>query len=229
VSFRPLYSLAIVLARTNYSESDRILTLLTKDYGKIRAIAKGVRKERSKLAGGIELFTVSQIGFVPGKRELATIVSTRLSEHFTGFLNDLDRVNFAFAAIKIINRITAEAADESYFWLIRDLFAALNDEQISLPIINLWWTVNLSELTGHEINTVCLNNRNKFSVEKLYCFDVTKGGFRMDDTGVIRVDHIKLIRLAQVNSPKALMRVKGITGVVEEINSALNGFVEYHH
>ena len=51
---------AIVLRRTNYGEADRILNFLT-EQGVIAAIAKGVRKEKSKLAGAVELFTVSDI------------------------------------------------------------------------------------------------------------------------------------------------------------------------
>lgn len=46
---------AIVLRRTNYGESDRILNLLTPE-GKVSVIARGVRKEKSRLAGSIELF-----------------------------------------------------------------------------------------------------------------------------------------------------------------------------
>ena len=51
---------AIVLSRVKYQESDRILTLLTPE-GRFSAIARGVRKERSKLAGSIEPFTVSDV------------------------------------------------------------------------------------------------------------------------------------------------------------------------
>lgn len=43
---------AIILTRTDYGEADRIITLLTPGHGKLRLIAKGVRRIRSKLAGG---------------------------------------------------------------------------------------------------------------------------------------------------------------------------------
>lgn len=46
---------AVVLRRTNYGEADRILQLLTPD-GRRSVMARGVRKEKSKLAGGVELF-----------------------------------------------------------------------------------------------------------------------------------------------------------------------------
>ena len=51
---------AVVLRRTNYGEADRILQLLTPD-GRRSVMARGVRKEKSKLAGGIELFAVSDV------------------------------------------------------------------------------------------------------------------------------------------------------------------------
>ena len=51
---------AIVLRRTNYAEADRVLQLLTPK-GRRSVIAKGVRRERSKLAGGIELFAICDV------------------------------------------------------------------------------------------------------------------------------------------------------------------------
>ena len=55
---------AIVLRRTNYGEADRILTILTPEHGQQAVIARSVRKEKSKLAGGIELFAVCELGLV---------------------------------------------------------------------------------------------------------------------------------------------------------------------
>ncbi|MEK7561678.1 MAG: DNA repair protein RecO, partial [Patescibacteria group bacterium] len=72
----------IVLSRTDYGEADRILSFLTIDHGKVRAIAKGVRKSKSKLAGGIELFSVSDLTLIIGRGELNTLISTRLVRHY---------------------------------------------------------------------------------------------------------------------------------------------------
>jgi DNA repair protein RecO (recombination protein O) len=72
---------AVILTRTDYGEADRIMTFLTPELGKVRAMAKGVRKPKSKLAGGIELFSVSDITYIVGRSELQTLVSTRLDTH----------------------------------------------------------------------------------------------------------------------------------------------------
>ena len=78
---------AIVLRRTNFGEADRILTLLT-PLGQRGAMARGARREKSKLAGGIELFGVSDVVLQQGKIDLATLTSARLihflSECFSG-------------------------------------------------------------------------------------------------------------------------------------------------
>ena len=68
---------SIVLSRINYGDNDRIVTVITRDQGKIRLIAKGSRKLKSKLAAGIELFSVSEISFIKGKGDIDTLVSSR--------------------------------------------------------------------------------------------------------------------------------------------------------
>ena len=68
---------AIILRRTNYGEADRILNVLTPEHGKVSAIAKGVRKAKSKLAGGLELFAVSDITILKGKSDMGTFEAAR--------------------------------------------------------------------------------------------------------------------------------------------------------
>ena len=80
---------AIVLSRFNYGETDRILTVISPDLGKLRLIAKGSRAMKSKLAGGIELFTVNDIAFIRGRTEIATLVSSRMNENFKFILTDI--------------------------------------------------------------------------------------------------------------------------------------------
>src|SRR5258707_167240 len=58
---------AIVLRRTDFGEADRILTLFTPSYGKVRAIAKGARRTTSRLAGHLEPFTRTQLLLAPGR------------------------------------------------------------------------------------------------------------------------------------------------------------------
>ncbi|NBW29251.1 DNA repair protein RecO [bacterium] len=83
---------SIVLSRINYGDNDRIVTVITRDQGKIRLIAKGSRKLKSKLAAGIELFSVSEISFIKGKGDIDTLVSSRGIEYFINIQKDLDKI-----------------------------------------------------------------------------------------------------------------------------------------
>ena len=76
---------AIVLRRTNYGEADRILKLIT-PLGQRSAMAKAVRREKSKLAGGIELFAISDVTIQTGKGDLGVLTSARLI-HFYRAMN----------------------------------------------------------------------------------------------------------------------------------------------
>lgn len=99
---------AIVLGRTDYGEADRILTLLTPDQGKLRLLAKGVRRVKSKLAGGIELFSVSTITFVRGRGDIGALVSTRLNKHYGHIVQDLDRTMLGYELLKQLNKTTED-------------------------------------------------------------------------------------------------------------------------
>lgn len=226
---QPNHSLAIVLNRTNYSESDRIITFLTKDAGKVKAIAKGVRKERSKLAAGVELFSVSEVGFIYGRSELATLISSRLIKNYHHFLNDLDRVEFGFNSLKQVNRLIADEADSQYFNLTEQLLLALDNAKLALVIVALWWQVSLAQLTGHGLNLRKTIENQPFSNKQHYDFDKTHGGFLANSQGVFNANHIKLLKLAGKHLPQTLARVKGAEALAKDINKAINDFIDYYH
>ena len=72
---------AIVLRRTNYGEADRIVTLLT-PLGQRSVMARGVRREKSRLAGSIELFAVSDVVLRRGKGDLYVLTQARLENFY---------------------------------------------------------------------------------------------------------------------------------------------------
>lgn len=218
-----------MLFRTDYAESDRIVTFLTKDYGKVRAIVKGVRKERSKLAAGVELFCINEIGFIVGRGELATLVSSRLIKSYHHFLGDLNKVNFAYDCLKKLNKITAEAADSQYFELVEQLYAALDETDINLGITTLWWQVNLTKLTGHGLNLSQTVKGVKLGDNLMYTFDKKHGGFVEDSQGEFRPEHIKFLRLALGYLPRTLARVKGADVLASSLNRVMSRFSDYHH
>src|SRR5918996_3172321 len=71
----------VVLRSIKLGEADRILTIFTKNNGKVRAVAKGVRKTKSRFGGRLEPFTVVDLMFYRG-RSLDTITAASIIEPF---------------------------------------------------------------------------------------------------------------------------------------------------
>src|SRR6476620_6614066 len=103
-----LKTTGIILQRTAYGESDRIITFLTPDQGKVRAIAKGVRKQKSKMAGGLELFSISELQYIKGRGDISTLTSTRLQKHFGTIVHDLNRTNMGYEILRTIHKVTED-------------------------------------------------------------------------------------------------------------------------
>lgn len=99
---------AIVLRRTDFGEADRILTLFTPTYGKVRAIAKGVRRTTSRLAGHLEPFTRTQLLLATG-RDLDIVTQAEARERLDTLRADLWHATGAWYAAELVDRFLEDA------------------------------------------------------------------------------------------------------------------------
>lgn len=205
---KQLVTKAIVLTRTNYGEADRIITMLTPDFGKLRLIAKGVRRIKSKLAGGIELFSESDITFIRGKGEIGTLISARLSANYGNIVKDINRTMLGYDLIKQINKTTEDECESAYFELLCAAYAALNDDSLSNQLIELWFSANLLILGGMTPNLATSADGSKLAQDKTYNFDRDAMAFEPSASGQFSVNEIKFMRLVFAgNSPLQLVRI----------------------
>ena len=98
---------AIIIRKIKLGEADRILTLYTPYLGKIKAVAKGVRRPRSKLAGHLELLTHSLVSLARG-RNLDTITGSQTINSFLPLKSDLKLTSYALYATELVDQFTAE-------------------------------------------------------------------------------------------------------------------------
>ena len=207
---KQLVTTAIILNRTDYGEADRILTLLTPEYGKLSLLAKGVRKVKSKLAGGIELFSVSEITFIKGRGEVGTLVSTRLVKHYEHIVGDLNRTMLGYELIKRLNKITEDEPEEDYFHLLRETFEALDEVAVPLELIRFWFGLQLLRLNGHTPNLQTDDLGNKLTADTNYEFNYENMAFRPVEDGKFSAGHIKLLRLIfEGHSARFINQIQG--------------------
>jgi len=185
----------IVLGRIKYGEADRIVTLLTPDYGKISAMAKGARRVKSKLAGGIELFSVSEIVFIKGKGDLHTLVSARLEHDFSSIAGSLDRTMYGYEVLKTLQKLTEEQNDAVYFNLLLGALAGLDKADVPLELVQTWFDAQLLSATGHKPNFERTREGEKLAVGEAYDFDLDAMALYRKDGAVFGVNEIKFCRL----------------------------------
>lgn len=199
----------IVLARTDFKEADRILTILTPDNGKLKVIAKGVRRPRSKLAGGIELLSVSNITVLPGRGDMGTLVSSRLISHYGQIVQDINRTMLAYDFLKRMNRVTEDAAGEEYFLILQRTLEALSDPEFAAELADLWFTMQLLNVTGHMPDLMNDTEGQKLAADQKYLFDFEHMAFRGQKGAPLTSNHIKLMRLAYAtDQPLKLKQVQ---------------------
>ncbi len=99
--------LAIVLKRINYGETDKIVTLFTREHGKISAIAKGVRRTTSRKAPHIEPFVLTKVYLTNGKG-MPILTQAETQETFSKLKSDLEKTKDIFYLGEIIDRLTTE-------------------------------------------------------------------------------------------------------------------------
>lgn len=102
---------AIVLKRQDFGEADRILTVFTPNLGKLRAIAKGVRKITSRKSGHVELFTYSNLLVAKG-RNLDIVTQAETIRSFRAVRENLQRITYAYYVAELIDQFT-EDRDEN--------------------------------------------------------------------------------------------------------------------
>lgn len=104
---RSFRSEAIILRRSDIGEADRLLTLYTRDFGKMKAVAKGTRKPQSRKTGHVEPFMRTQFLFAEG-RGLHIITQAEMVEAYPELRQDLVRATYASYAVELLDRFTVE-------------------------------------------------------------------------------------------------------------------------
>jgi DNA repair protein RecO (recombination protein O) len=129
----PLYSdEAIVLRTRKLAEADRIITLLTREHGVVRAVARGVRRTSSKFGSRLEPFTHVDLQLAVG-RNLDTVTQAVTRDPFGAAISaDYDRYTAASVMLETSERLVAEEREPSvqqYLLLVGGLRAMTSGER----------------------------------------------------------------------------------------------------
>jgi len=219
-------TVAIILKRINYSEADRILTVLTKDSGRLSLMAKGVRRSTSKLAGGIELFSESSIQYIMGRGEIGTLVSARILKHYGNIVLSLEVSTAAYTLLSIIERITEHSDGPEYYDLLNQALLLLDTGHEPRLVLGLFY-VRLLSITGHNVNVHKDVYGNKFEESKSYQYNFDKNGFEIVPFGY-GSGVVKVARILSIMSLGQLRRVRGLDDDLDNCIKLLEAMLSYY-
>lgn len=228
---RQINTYGIVLTRVDYGEADRIITFLTPDRGKVTVLARGVRKAKSKLAGGIELFSVSEIMYLVGRGEINTLMSSRLDKYYSQIVKDIKRTASGYDFIKKTNRATEDHPEPEYFELLKHAFEALDDKKVSLDLIDIWFNAQLLRQAGHTPNLTTDEQGGKLEPSGKYLFNFETMNFHKNGThdNSFDINSIKFLRLIfSSNLPKVLQKIVGVDKLAVSTRSLVSSMLQIY-
>jgi DNA repair protein RecO (recombination protein O) len=194
---------ALVFKKDDRNEADRVFSVFTNDFGRLDVHAKAIRKTASKLRGGIDIFSLSEIEFIQGKNK-KTLTDATTIKKFRNIPQDPRRFAAAHNIGKILDSfIRGQERDKEIFELLKDVFCKLDDQKLksekcALTYYYFLWNA-LSSLGYRAEVQECITCREKVGQNDVY-FSNKHGGIlckkcARDDAQKINADIVKVIRM----------------------------------
>ncbi|OGX23191.1 MAG: DNA repair protein RecO [Omnitrophica WOR_2 bacterium RBG_13_44_8] len=227
---------AIVLSTLKLGESDRILRLLSREMGLISAVAKGIRKTKSKFGGKLEPFTCADLFLYTGKG-LDIILQSETVESFKGIKSDLRKVACASVIADMALRCQLEEPRTESYELVCYFYKQLDETDSRLKLLLLSFQTKYLTMMGFEplIKNCCICGCDML-LNQGFLFSVSSGGAvcgncagEMSYSRRLSAGSIKLLqdlffnpledwRKAEIKSARSL----------EEVELLIKAFISYH-
>lgn len=207
-------------------EADRIITLMTENHGRVRAVAKGIRRTSSKFGSRLEPTTHVSLQLYLGK-ELDTITQAETVAHMPAIRDDLHRFGRANVMLETVDQVTPER--EPNHALYRMLVGALTElDRNDAPLVLGGFLLKLLSLEGFQpqidMCVACGSESN------LVAFDVDDGGLRcVNDRRGLAVDHEAIFLMRQIMGGQLNAALQEpASPATAEVEAIAVGLVEHH-
>lgn len=166
---------AVVLRTYRLAESDKIVVLLTEHHGKIRAVAKGVRRTRSKFGARLEPMSHVQVLLRRG-RNLDIVSQADSVDPLAALIGDLDRAAQGMAAIEAADQLSLEREpDPRLFTMLVGVLRTIAERPAVLNVPAFYWKL-LSAAGLEPVLDGCVRCGSSADEVSLVAFDLDEGG-----------------------------------------------------
>jgi DNA repair protein RecO (recombination protein O) len=224
---------ALVLRHSDWGEADRLLSLYTRELGKVRAIAKGVRKIRSRKAGHLEPFTRVTLQLARG-RDLLIVTQAETVEAYQPLRESLLLTGYASYVIELVDRFTYEEGENyTLYVLLADTLARLASGDSPWLVVR-YYEVRLLDILGFRPELYhCVNCQEEIQPQDQF-YSTLAGGVLCPRCGVgragarpVTMQALKYFRHFQRSSYREAGRVRPTPAVQDELEALLQYNLTY--
>ena len=224
------------MRRIDLGENDRILTLFTREHGKVAAVAKGARRGKSRLSGATDLFTYSRLLLGTGKN-LDVISQCEIAESFPDLRYDLERLARATYFCELLDRMTLERdaiASDELFDLTLAALSLLQRAETYLDGVVHAYELRLLTIIGYApVLDRCVKCGNPLERRQIG-FSPSLGGtlcnadrYKSDDAVSLSYDSVETLQALMEGDAEQALGVRPAPKTAAEIDRALRWFVRF--
>jgi DNA repair protein RecO (recombination protein O) len=216
----------IVLSDTNYSESSKILNVLTKEHGKIGIISKGCRNLKSSLRSVSSKLTYGYFNIYYKKEGLSVLISVDIINDFSNIKQDLFKIGYATFLSDLTNQVLKETSSNEIFDLFINGLIKINDDfdpMIITNIIELKYLNYLGVMPILDCCSVCGSNKKIVTVSSFsggyLCVNCYKNEYIVDE---------KTVKLLRMFSYVDISKIKELN-ILPKNKNEINRFLENYY
>ena len=217
----------IILSETNYSESSKILNVLTKEYGLIGVISKGCRNMKSKLRGVSRKLLYGTIHIYYKPNGLSTLIGVDVINSYSKTLMDLEKISYASFILDLINQVLKQTDDSNIFDLLRDTLNKLEEGLNPIALTNILELKLLDYLGVSPSIDSCAHCGNAKDIVTL---SSDAGGYVCrncyNNETLVSDKTIKMIRMYYYVDIKNITKLDVSSEVTNEINRFLDDYYD---
>ena len=217
----------IVLSETNYSESSKILNVLTKEHKTIGIISKGCRNMKSKLRGVSRKMIYGKFHIYYKENGLSTLIGVDVINSLSKTLQDLKNISYASYIIDLVTQVSKQNDDDNLFEILKDALLKIENGYnagILTSIIELKLLNFLGVSPSVDQCSICGSNKNIITINS------TAGGYICGscytNEGIVSDKAIKLIRLFYYVDIKNITKLEVSEETLKEINTFLDDYYD---
>ncbi|OGC91965.1 DNA repair protein RecO [Candidatus Amesbacteria bacterium RIFCSPHIGHO2_02_FULL_47_9] len=140
----------VVIKRFNYGEANKLLTLFTRNHGKVTIKAIGLRRSTSKRVGLLELFNHIKFHAVFGRGEIDTLTEVQLIESHPYWRKHLGRVTLAYQMAEVIDKLTPDHQPHpEIFEVLKSSFLEIGNLKIDWKLKIENWKLQILQELGY--------------------------------------------------------------------------------